>query len=1318
MRKEIFTLEHFKTSLTQIFTESLLVIILSLLTLLASSAQCPLACDKDVQVSLDENCKAAITPDIMLEDMGTGCPYDVVVYNINNLPLPDDTVRAAQMGQTLKVAVFLNGNQCWGTILVEDKYPPRIDCPDPITVYCNETNYSIPAPLVSDNCGGAVYQKLISDVVTEFDCNENFAGLRTITYYYEDVKGNKSDTCAQLVYFRKIDSAAIVWPLDIIYGCSKLDTVPSPKSAGYPTVNGQPIYPKWSICKIAVTYEDQVIPICAHSFKVLRKWTYVDWCLPSGRNIFTHFQVIKVIDDEAPDVLCPSDVTFSTDAWSCTGTTVIAPPHIVQECSDNVKIEVGYKPYLSPTPPVFEGSSIAGVVKLSNGFYSISGLPLGFTWVIFRITDDCGNHRDCPVRVFIEDKVAPVTVCDQKTIVSLSIDTLTKVEAFTFDDRSHDNCGIARFEAKRMDDGVPCLPQYKNGHLWSEYVYFCCEDYGKTLMVNLRVWDQAGNSNTCMVQVEVQDKLPPILKAPACVTISCEYDYTNYDDFGKVVKDISMRQPIKINDKYASYCNPNLDGYVYDGCEVTIKVTNTPNLLCGQGTITRKFEATDANGNTATDYQIITVKDFTPGNVKVTFPADITFSTTCLTKEELTPDRTGKPRIDSADRCNNMMTTNDDVTYVAQQDACVKIIRSWTVIDWCIYDPHNPKTEGIWKGIQVIKLINLTPPDFTERCLDRSFDVIGPGCQGQVNFIYNAKDDCTDSANLKWYHIVDINNDGTVDPLFTGPGNNLSGIYPVGVHKVTISVSDACSNENRCSFLMTVRDAKKPTPYCLSSITTTVMPSTESIAIWAKDYNLNSEDNCTPKNKLKYYFLVNQVFVDSMLFDCSHIGKNTVRIYVKDEAGNFDFCETVIEIQDPNGVCQTGLSIQGKVTTTSHNGVNNTKMIWERSNPISSNSSTTNSLGLYTFQNISSGKDYAVRAEKTGDFLNGVTTHDIVVIQKHILGIKEFDSPYQMIAADASNNGLVTASDISAIRKIILGVSKDYPNGQASWRFVPVSYVFPDPKNPFPFVEKINFIGISLNQTAADFYGIKIGDLTGNADASNFGNHPEQRTAETLDLELMMNSSHANSELSFPVMSMAKQVISGFQMAIQIDPAKYEFLGLNSGELTMSDETYHYADGVLRISYIAPGTVELNKGEKAFSLILRSIGSQFNQAYGIALSKSEIGAEAYNESGELMNLNLMIRNSDKSANKYQLMQNRPNPFADETNVEFLIPTPQEVEFVVYGANGKVVFKSAQMFKEGSNVIHLTKQDFGGEGVFYIQMNTNEYTETKKMVLIR
>ncbi|MBK8451417.1 MAG: hypothetical protein IPO78_15265 [Saprospiraceae bacterium] len=59
-----------------------------------------------------------------------------------------------------------------------------------------------------------------------------------------------------------------------------------------------------------------------------------------------------------------------------------------------------------------------------------------------------------------------------------------------------------------------------------------------------------------------------------------------------------------------------------------------------------------------------------------------------------------------------------------------------------------------------------------------------------------------------------------------------------------------------CSFLLTVRDAKKPTPYCIGHIVTTVMPSTQSIEIWAKDFNLNSEDNCTQKDKLNYYFFV------------------------------------------------------------------------------------------------------------------------------------------------------------------------------------------------------------------------------------------------------------------------------------------------------------------------------------------------------------------------------------------------------------------------------------------------------------------------------
>ncbi len=36
---------------------------------------------------------------------------------------------------------------------------------------------------------------------------------------------------------------------------------------------------------------------------------------------------------------------------------------------------------------------------------------------------------------------------------------------------------------------------------------------------------------------------------------------------------------------------------------------------------------------------------------------------------------------------------------------CTKIFRTWTVIDWCQYNPNKPNSPGKWTHIQVIKVI-------------------------------------------------------------------------------------------------------------------------------------------------------------------------------------------------------------------------------------------------------------------------------------------------------------------------------------------------------------------------------------------------------------------------------------------------------------------------------------------------------------------------------------------------------------------------------------------------------------------------------------
>ncbi len=58
--------------------------------------------------------------------------------------------------------------------------------------------------------------------------------------------------------------------------------------------------------------------------------------------------------------------------------------------------------------------------------------------------------------------------------------------------------------------------------------------------------------------------------------------------------------------------------------------------------------------------------------------------------------------------------------------------------------------------------------------------------------------------------------------------------------------------------------------------------------------------------------------------------------------------------------------------------------------------------------------------------LCGLSVLDLVLIQKHILKMKEFDDCIQYIAADANENGVVDSNDVKILRKIILGSLNPY----------------------------------------------------------------------------------------------------------------------------------------------------------------------------------------------------------------------------------------------------------------------------------------------------
>jgi hypothetical protein len=65
----------------------------------------------------------------------------------------------------------------------------------------------------------------------------------------------------------------------------------------------------------------------------------------------------------------------------------------------------------------------------------------------------------------------------------------------------------------------------------------------------------------------------------------------------------------------------------------------------------------------------------------------------------------------------------------------------------------------------------------------------------------------------------------------------------------------------------------------------------------------------------------------------------------------------------------------------------------------------TNTDGQFFMTNLDTTKAYKISASKTDEAYVGVTTFDIAVLNRHILGIESIVSPYALLAGDVDETG-------------------------------------------------------------------------------------------------------------------------------------------------------------------------------------------------------------------------------------------------------------------------------------------------------------------------
>lgn len=95
-----------------------------------------------------------------------------------------------------------------------------------------------------------------------------------------------------------------------------------------------------------------------------------------------------------------------------------------------------------------------------------------------------------------------------------------------------------------------------------------------------------------------------------------------------------------------------------------------------------------------------------------------------------------------------------------------------------------------------------------------------------------------------------------------------------------------------------------------------------------------------------------------------------------------------------------------------------------------------------------------------------------------------------------------------------------------------------------------------------------------------------------------------------------------------------------------------------------------------------------------------------------------VGNNSNVVNKYELFQNYPNPFNPSTTIEYNLLTKGEVKFTVYDIVGKEVAKLDMGIQEaGKNSVVFNASNLGS-GVYFYKIQAGEFTDTKKMFLIK
>jgi len=1172
------------------------------------------------------------------------------------------------------------------------------------------------------------------------------------------------------------------------------------------------------VCNILSSFSDTPFEACGSGTKIIRTWELIDWCNSevslSGRQTIeiqdlTPPAIVEYVDGELVERTTFDDVIVSIEAYRCEASVRIPQLLTRDNCDPNPNV-------------VWQTDEGTIGENFITGLW-LSDEPIMVTAII---TDDCGNESTATFNYFVIDDVPPVVSCETSLQVSLTSSASTgfafaDVSAFDLDEGSHDSgCGKVTLTAIRAEDwrtpvyncnsnvvgfeSVSCsgntvdvdlgTSEGKDGCNFDistigtisspgESVRFCCEDIGKIIPVILFVEDENGNINQCLVNVEITDNSSPRFDCQDLVVDCSEgVDLTNPPLAGTLC------------DTERSYT-----------AELFREIRD--NVACFGGTVIREWYI-DLNNNSAYENtepfcrQVVTVSSedsFDPNSIK--WPKHFDGSTIDgINIEYIDGETVEVPASISMGEALKCTPSNDDedqnefipvwcgtdcglvgisseTDTITAGDACLKLIKRWTIVDWCTYnsnqqniDDENDTSSDTFEAVedwaqfehescksyssmiddpvyfrysevdldgyytfdQVISVVDDQAPEIM---VEESILVNTSGgattkddtspCTGEINVTATAVDFCnsalTASTELRWQITVFNRNEIILRETASGPKVTLSSLIGEASDEFVVQwqVTDGCGNEASSQTVVEFIDQQAPTPFCIPGISTVFMRSDGTITLWSNEFDFGSFDNCTVAEDLRFS-IVERGQRPILPGDEGFEDQSSISLHCSEinGLGNFDMW---VWDADGNGdfcsvdavISDPGNQCEEEVGS---NGIISGKISTSYGMEIADVDVTlsSNEQSEFPKQSITDSQgQYA--------FNNNPSGFNYVI---------NADKPDEYI------NGLSTL-DVFQITRHILGttiITDPYKiiaadaNGDSQLTASDIN-IFRrvilglddklENQSAWIFVPS-GFTFIDQTNPWPFVQSIRIDDFAESSSANDFMAIKVGDINESYDQAETRSSNEVTLEITNEQAKKDELVYVPIRSQRELIGFQFtlnikglSYVDVIPGSISLTNENIGVHQHDLSFSWNVLDSESIKSEDELFTLIFKATDNT-SLSKAITLSSSITRAEAYGtDIHEVHPISLSILSNDHNV---LVHQNSPNPFSEFTKIDFELKNSTQISLSIFNLAGQGIFETSGYFNSGANSITISEEDLShAKGVLYYRLQVDGESYIRRMI---